>query len=974
MRRTLTLVVALVALLAVVAAGAWLVRFHLAQAWLERTLAASGYTEARFEVTAVDLGRVVVEDFELGDARDTRVQRLSARYTPWALLTGSWQAVSVDVSGLRAEIAPWDKAGEAAPAGDAGGGLRDAFALATRLERLRLSGGQLQIASPVGPWHAEIEGHLGGGDTGRRAELRLHGRSDRLRVDARVDAELVDGRVSADLDVREDDGFRIEGRASASAPWDQSPVRVNTRVVMPSGADLPWALLPGPRPSAGGLRIAGEAQGQLSLQDGFSGAGHMVRRLVAGDWSGGWRIRGRDLGFAYRFSGMDLEGTGDLVTRDGALIVESDDAARLRLASIHDALRASLGVPAFARTHADGPLELDWSGGELVRIAPSDAGETDSIRVTSEPDWRLHWSDTRGRVRLEARVSATGGWRGGLERLAIEGLDVRAMDWRAPGIRLARGRLTGEIDGPPGAPSGRFRLQATAPQLAVAGLEMQGVRANAAARLDSGSGPTRLTLYDGAGEITAARWRAGGFLRSDDALRLVITDAQWRLTTPRHWGAAARMAPFEVTLETGNRSERVRVEPGRLRAGGQGEALRLAFTDGEARARARDWAARGVEATLRPRARERFVSFDVARLVHEAEQPWLAPARVWGRVARNAGGYDLAGQGRMIGTDLGFELGADYAPAAGAASAVLELPQVRWRPDGPQPRDLAPWLGRLHDVTGASSARIEGRLDERGVAAQAEVRIEDVAMRVGGVRLAGVSGETQLAALQPVQTQQAQRLHVARVATAVPVTDVDLRWRIAPGPGEGLGLRIVEARGGFLGGRVRVENARIDTGARLNDVDVQMRNVSLGDLVDGAGIAGLSARGELSGRVPLSFGEPGLAIRGARLRGRDGHIGLRSSAARAALRQGGRDAELMLTALRDFAYDELEIDLDAPLGGRGRIGFRLDGRNPAVLSGRTLTYDIALTGAVTPLLETLAQGEPLSDELIARHLDLRAAQ
>ncbi len=973
MRRTLTLVVALVALLAIVAAGAWVVRIHLAQAWLEGTLAARGYAEARFEITAVDLERIVVEDFELRDARNTRVRRLSARYTPWALLTGSWSAVAVDVTGLRAEVAPRRGSSPSEPSARSGGSLGDALALAMRLERLRLSAAQIQLASPVGPWRVEAEGEIRAGEAAPRGELRLQGRSERLRVDATVDAELADGRLSVDIDAREDDGFRIRGQASARAPWDESPMRVTARVAMPSRADLPWVLLPGPRPSGGALHVAGQAQGRLALHDGIDGPGGLVERLIAGDWSGNWRVRGRDLDFAYRFSGMDLQGRGQFASRDGALIVSSDEAPRLRLARIHDALRASLGVPAFARNHADGPVELDWASGELARIAPVD-GAAHSIRITSEPDWHVHWPDTRGELHLDARVIAAGGGRTGIDRLAVDDLDVRAADWRAPGIRLTRARVTGDIEGLPAAPSGRLEFNAAAPQLALAGLELQGVGAEASARLEGGDGPTRLTLDDGPGTITVARWRAGNLVRSDDDLRLALTDAEWRLSRPRHWGAAMRVAPFEMDVDVGNRSERVRVEPGPLRAGAHAGVLQLAVVDGAGRIVGRDWVARGVDVTLRPRARADFAAFDVDRLAHAAERPWLAPATMAGRIARNAGGYDLTGGGRVPRAELRFEFDGDYASAPGAASAVLEVPRMRWRPDGRQPQDLLPRLDRLGEVTGAASARVEGRLDRRGVRTEATIRVDDVAMQVAGVRLHGVSGETRLSGLRPLKTQRAQQMRIGRVATAVPVTDIGLQWRIARSRGAGLGVRIIQAEGDLLEGRARVEDARIDTGARLNELDLELLDVSLGGLVDGSGVNGLGARGKLSGRVPLSFGEPGVAVRGARLRGRDGHIALRSRAASKALRQGGRDAELMLSALRDFAYDTLEIDVDAPLGGRGRIDFRLEGRNPEVLGGESLDYEIALTGAVAPLLEAVARGEPLSDARIARHLDLRAAE
>ncbi|PSQ94093.1 MAG: hypothetical protein BRD57_00940, partial [Proteobacteria bacterium SW_6_67_9] len=139
MRRTLTLTTALIVLVAIAVASAWLVRLHLAHAWLERTLATRGYPEARFAVTAADLHRLVVADLALGDPRRLRVQRIEAHYTPWALLTGDASAVAVDLSGLRGELGA-GTAGATRAAGDsAHSGPAGWLAAAMHLESVELS-------------------------------------------------------------------------------------------------------------------------------------------------------------------------------------------------------------------------------------------------------------------------------------------------------------------------------------------------------------------------------------------------------------------------------------------------------------------------------------------------------------------------------------------------------------------------------------------------------------------------------------------------------------------------------------------------------------------------------------------------------------------------------------------------------------------------------------------------------------------
>ncbi|MFW5970206.1 MAG: intermembrane phospholipid transport protein YdbH family protein, partial [Halofilum sp. (in: g-proteobacteria)] len=104
------------------------------------------------------------------------------------------------------------------------------------------------------------------------------------------------------------------------------------------------------------------------------------------------------------------------------------------------------------------------------------------------------------------------------------------------------------------------------------------------------------------------------------------------------------------------------------------------------------------------------------------------------------------------------------------------------------------------------------------------------------------------------------------------------------------------------------------------------------------------------------------------------HIRYRSERAERALADTDRTVDLMLRALRDFEYEKIEIDLARELVGASRVDIQMQGRNPNVMDGHPFDFNIAITGDVEPLLEAVARGRELTDELIDRHLNLREAE
>jgi len=95
-----------------------------------------------------------------------------------------------------------------------------------------------------------------------------------------------------------------------------------------------------------------------------------------------------------------------------------------------------------------------------------------------------------------------------------------------------------------------------------------------------------------------------------------------------------------------------------------------------------------------------------------------------------------------------------------------------------------------------------------------------------------------------------------------------------------------------------------------------------------------------------------------------GIVSYHSDAARRALASGGESVTLMLDALEDFHFEVLRLRLDKPAQGDSRIVLNLRGNNPAVFEGHPFEINISVTGDVQPLLDAIAAGQALTNELL----------
>ncbi len=187
-------------------------------------------------------------------------------------------------------------------------------------------------------------------------------------------------------------------------------------------------------------------------------------------------------------------------------------------------------------------------------------------------------------------------------------------------------------------------------------------------------------------------------------------------------------------------------------------------------------------------------------------------------------------------------------------------------------------------------------------------------------------------------------------------------------------LKVEHASMNLLGGRLRLEPGEIDLAQRSQNLLVMMDGVELASLFEVYPAEGLSGRGTLDGRLPVSLVDGKLVIDSGHLQARQpgGVLQYRSDKLSEMARSNPGMRELAL-ALDDFRYTVLSSDLDYGEDGVLILGLRLEGNNPDLQQGRPVHLNVRLEEDIPALLASLQLSGQVSD-IVQRRVQERLLQ
>lgn len=332
--------------------------------------------------------------------------------------------------------------------------------------------------------------------------------------------------------------------------------------------------------------------------------------------------------------------------------------------------------------------------------------------------------------------------------------------------------------------------------------------------------------------------------------------------------------------------------------------------------------------------------------------------------------FTLTGQSPANGTRVSVE--GKHNLDSGNGTAAITLPSRRFVSGGLQPESLLPSLDMLADVEGDAAINSDITWDDYGLSARGQLYLTDIDFALNDISIEGLSTSLVLDSLLPLRTKQAQSFSIQSIEMGgLDFGNVSGLLALSEGTSALPVFELVSAQAEFTDGRLLIEDARFDLSDNRHSLLLKARDLSIEQLVNLLEIENLQAEGRFSGEIPVTISGSTFEIPEGYLEAsREGRIAFKSEEVRSALASGGEAVMLMLDALENFHYDNLRVEIQKPQDGESRLNIELEGRNPDVLDGHPFDLNINMSGNLGPILQAVAQGQRLSQDVLDEMLEL----
>jgi hypothetical protein len=248
--------------------------------------------------------------------------------------------------------------------------------------------------------------------------------------------------------------------------------------------------------------------------------------------------------------------------------------------------------------------------------------------------------------------------------------------------------------------------------------------------------------------------------------------------------------------------------------------------------------------------------------------------------------------------------------------------------------NIGEWQARAGNIEG--SAKLYW---QKGIwSGTADIRVTELAGTVSRFQIENAELTALVTDLRDAEVEISVQLPSVELMGGLEASDLRIRAKYHPGT-----LVLEQARTSLFGGVVEIAPTIIDLERQLIAVTLQVQEIELSRLLQSFKQEGLSGTGEISGELPLSITGDSLEVRDGKLTG----------AAPGVLRYRGPVADannIAFKALTNLTYHRLNATVNYRPDGQYQIGLRLEGKNPELLEGHPLAFNLNVTGHLPELL------------------------
>ncbi|TPQ24392.1 hypothetical protein C2U68_19885 [Methylomonas koyamae] len=220
---------------------------------------------------------------------------------------------------------------------------------------------------------------------------------------------------------------------------------------------------------------------------------------------------------------------------------------------------------------------------------------------------------------------------------------------------------------------------------------------------------------------------------------------------------------------------------------------------------------------------------------------------------------------------------------------------------------------------------------------KADIDVSDLALTAGAARLLHSNIHVAVPDLGAGNGELSARIRTLELGDGLSGRDleIDAAYREPQ-------LNLKRARLAIFGGELELAPATFDISQMPLALTLQARQIDLAQLLASLDYPQLSGTGSVDGELPLTLATDSIELQNGTLSGtRPGTLRYLSPA---------DDGNLAFQALRNLVYHRLQAQLNYQPNGDYRIGLRLEGHNPEVLSGHPLAFNLNISGQLPELL------------------------
>jgi hypothetical protein len=256
---------------------------------------------------------------------------------------------------------------------------------------------------------------------------------------------------------------------------------------------------------------------------------------------------------------------------------------------------------------------------------------------------------------------------------------------------------------------------------------------------------------------------------------------------------------------------------------------------------------------------------------------------------------------------------------------------------GLQPAALSPLAGAV-GAAATGQAQFAGHLawTPAGLTSAGVLTVPRLDFKSPAGAVSGLSGAVTFTSLAPLVAAPGQRVHVERIDSLIPISDVEASFGL-----DGAGLHVSGGQALVGGGSLRIVSLDLPLGAAAPiRGDLELDGVQLHDLVEASPFGDkVDLQAKVSGRLPFTAEGPRVRVTGGSLRAIEpGRLSIDPRALSSVASSGGAAPTatpsptdtftgLAYQAMEDLAFETLQASVDSHPDGRLGMLFHIVGRH-----------------------------------------------